>query len=362
VILIKRKRVAFLAGNIDKSGGTERATSVIAEALALRSYEVFIITMQGTAKPFFPVPDDVEIIGPLTEAERVLPILPSISLKLRTLVQRLHIDSLVVVDTISVLFSIPALAGTGVQHVAWEHFNFKNNNGKIVRSFARRLAKYFCDDIVVLTHKDKSFWLKSGALRSRIHVLPNPAPGVAASPSSGSEKKIVLALGRPAHTKGFDLLIKAWLLLVEAFPDWRLLIVGLDDGERSLLRETLLGLNHKSSISLLPRTEDVSSLYAKSEIYCLASRHEGFPIVLLEAMAHGLAILSVDCETGPADILADYPIKLVQPGNVAALATGLEIVMSDSSLRNHAKVIGQNLTLAYQVEKIVPKWEMIFSL
>jgi len=96
--------------------------------------------------------------------------------KLRQFVKKQKIDTLVVVDSISCIFTVPALVGLNVNHVCWEHFNFKNDLGKPVRRLARQLAARYCDAVVTLTERDKQYWLDGTHHRSQIVAIPNPCP------------------------------------------------------------------------------------------------------------------------------------------------------------------------------------------
>lgn len=116
-------------------------------------------------------------------------------------------------------------------------------------------------------------------------------------------KKVIIAVGRLCKVKGFDILIKAFLLLREQRDDCRLVIIG--DGEEMA---SLQAVASASSDILLAGAKDNPMPYlAAADIYVLPSRHEGFPNVVIEAMSAGLPVICSNCRSGPNEILnRDY--------------------------------------------------------
>ncbi|MFP3339434.1 glycosyltransferase, partial [Micrococcus sp. SIMBA_131] len=85
-------------------------------------------------------------------------------------------------------------------------------------------------------------------------------------------------------------------------PDWKLKIVG--DGEnKAELSTFILDNNLASSVELVGKTNNIEEYYNNAAIYCLSSRFEGFPMVLLETLSFGLPVVSFDCDTGPEEVL-----------------------------------------------------------
>ena len=99
-----------------------------------------------------------------------------------------------------------------------------------------------------------------------------------------------------------------------------------------------------------------------ASVFVLSSRFEGFPIVLLEALAAGLAVVSFDCPTGPADILTDGASGLlVPPEDVPALAAALDRVMTDEALRRRLAAAAPAAVRPYSVERVGRRWDEVLA-
>lgn len=117
--------------------------------------------------------------------------------------------------------------------------------------------------------------------------------------------KIVVSMGREHDVKGFWHLIKAVSLAKKTIPDLRLMIIGA--GEYTEYKTLAEQLGMREDVLFTGVQTNPFALLKKADIYALTSESEGFPNALIEAMAVGLPCISVNCLTGPAEILhADY--------------------------------------------------------
>ena len=117
--------------------------------------------------------------------------------------------------------------------------------------------------------------------------------------------KIVVSMGREHDVKGFWHLIKAVSLAKKSIPDLRLMIIGA--GEYTEYKTLAEQLGMREDVLFTGVQTNPFALLKKADIYALTSESEGFPNALIEAMAVGLPCISVNCLTGPAEILhADY--------------------------------------------------------
>lgn len=117
--------------------------------------------------------------------------------------------------------------------------------------------------------------------------------------------KIAASMGREHDVKGFWHLIKAAYLIKKDIPDLKLMIIGA--GEYTEYKALADKLGMRGDVLFTGVQTNPFALLKKADVYALTSESEGFPNALIEAMAVGLPCISVNCLTGPAEILhRDY--------------------------------------------------------
>lgn len=188
------------------------------------------------------------------------------------------------------------------------------------------------DAVEVLTeYARRGLEEKEPALRGRVHVLPNAIDDSLALPYR-DDTKLIVAVGRLAPIKQFDLLIEAFALLAPDFPDWRLRIFGRGPEARRLrLMVDRLGLHDRITVpgAALPSFME----WAKADIGVSSSRVESFGVSIVEAMSMGVPVVATDVPSGPGEIITSKVDGLLVEPNVTALASGLRTVMDDTGLR-----------------------------
>ncbi len=224
----------------------------------------------------------------------------------------------------------------------------------LIRSLYDRL-----DALVVLTEADRQRFEEHLGDPPPVRVIPNTVreiPGVRADLSA----KRVLAAGRLTPQKGFDLLVEAWAGLPPAPGDWKLRICG-KGALRKQLRRQIAGLGLEDSVEL-PGARDVAEEMRNASIFVLSSRFEGFPLVLLEAMAAGMAVVAFDCPTGPGEIIRDRKNGILVPdGDVEALAAGIRALSEDEELRRRCAEAAVSTAREYTIEAVGPRWLALFE-
>jgi len=350
--------LCFLTGTLNALAGAERMTATIANALAEQGFAVTVLSLWDPSSCF--------ALHPAIRHKALFTKRPSFKrgymatvAGIRRHLKAHRIDVLVQVDTMLSLFALPAALGLGVRHIAWEHCHFDEDLGRRARQWARRLAAHYCTHVVVLTERDRMRWLEALSRRSSVVCIPNPLPFALPAQPAPRTSRTVLAVGRLVHTKGFDVLLNAWALVIQRMPDWKLMIVG--EGEERKALETLrdqLGL--RANVALPGAYADITRAYEQASIFCLSSRYEGFGLVLIEAMAFALPIVSTSCETGPLELLEDkHDAAMVAPDDHQALANALLDLISNPAKADKLARAASEKAKFFSTERIVREWDAL---
>ena len=219
-----------------------------------------------------------------------------------------------------------------------------------------RVVRRF-DSFVVLTRQDAGLW---GPL-SNLTVIPNAAPTVPqVEHQIGTHR--VIAVGRLDYQKGFDRLIDAWARLPKHLRQtWRLDIFG--QGEwRETLQEQIQRLGAEASARINAPTQNIFEEYAASAFLVMSSHYEGFPMVMIEAMACGLPVVSFDFLCGPRDIIRPGENGLIVPeGDVKALAAAMQHLMENPDTLARMSASAPEVSRTYSETAIMQQWEQLFN-
>ena len=169
--------------------------------------------------------------------------------------------------------------------------------------------------------------------------------------------KRFLAVGRFSRKhKGFDLLIEAFHLFVQKNNEWHLDIVG-EGCEESLYRNLINKYHLESRILLHPFTNNIQQYYSNAQIYVLSSRWEGFGLVLVEAMAHGLPVISSDLPTSK-EIMGNFGLYF-KKGDIQELAQRLDDATHlDWQVKSEEAI---KIAQRFDVHHIIEQWKQLIE-
>ena len=377
----KPLKIVYLTPALYMAGGVERVLTLKANYFAEHfGYDITIILTEGKDKPlFYPLSDKIKIIN-LNIGFEVLWTCSFIKkffvyLKKQRQLKKALTKELMSIRpdiTISLLRreinfinDIPdGSRKIGELHI--NRANYRNFSTQNVGLVKRLFAKYWShnlvahlrrlDKLVVLTEKDREAWVEL----DNVVAIPDPLSLYPKTVSSLTEKRIV-AVARYSHEKGIDLLLQAWALVEKQTDGWRLDVYG--DGDRIPYNQLIEDLRiDRSRCELHGRTDNVETEYINSGIFVLSSRFEGFGMVLTEAMACGLPVVSFDCPWGPRSILSDgNDGSLVENGNVEALSDSLIRLMGDEDLRHRMAANGIKNVQRFSIGSIAECWKQLFE-
>ena len=202
------------------------------------------------------------------------------------------------------------------------------------RTFSDEYLVRRFDKFVVLTHEDRNYWGKL----PNIEVIPNAAKNMS---GHFSDVSALQADGR--------------------FADWRLDLFG--QGEwRDMLAGMVKELGLTGSVSINAPVKEIGAEYVASSLLVMSSHYEGFPMVMIEAMACGLPVVSFDYKCGPRDIIRHGENGLlVKDGDVRGLAQAMMDVMGDDARRRQMSQEARKVVSTYSEEVVMRQWERLFS-
>ena len=245
----------------------------------------------------------------------------------------------------------------GWMHNSYEAFFEKENPYLLGLDYFFQYQMRKLDKMVVLSHADADCFYRK--MNLGCEVIYNP---LTVLPKGRGNKKYrrVLAIGRFSFGhKGFDILIRAFSVFVKTHPEWTLEIVG-EGPEEQLYRSLINKYKLEENIRLYPFTKEVQKHYAHSSMYVLSSRWEGFSLVMIEAMAHGLPIIASDLPI-TRELLEDKGMAtLFEKGNIAQLA-GCMSYMADKAdlawMGNKAVEYADT----FRIEKVCVSWNNLLK-
>ncbi|WP_338240853.1 glycosyltransferase family 4 protein [Aurantiacibacter hainanensis] len=196
--------------------------------------------------------------------------------------------------------------------------------------------------------------------RPRTTIIPNPVN----LPESWSDRRggnTITAVGRLTGQKQFHLLIDAFARIAPEFPEWNLVIWGEGDRRGELeSQRSRLGLDDR--IALPGLTDWPGQWIETADVFVLSSAYEGWPNVIVEAMAAELPVVAFDCEHGVSDMIEDGVNGRIVPLNdVAALSDALASVLGDTGLREGLAHRALQASARYNTGAIADRWIDIFE-
>lgn len=148
---------------------------------------------------------------------------------------------------------------------------------------------------------------------------------------------LALSVGRFHEQKDHATLLSAWAVVRARVPDAVLALIGSGPLEADL-REHAAALGLGESVRFCPPRPDLASAYADADLFVLSSLWEGLPYVILEAMGHGLPVVSTAVDGIPEAVLDERTGLLVPPRDPAALAEAIVRVLADPE---RARMMGE---------------------
>ena len=265
-------------------------------------------------------------------------------------------DIVLSMATLSNILVAQARHGLKSKIIGTEHVQYDGH--KLKTKLRRRIYYKNLDYLVVLTKEDYEKYINYFKNTS---IIYNPVSTNFSQKPYDAESKKIISAGRLTEGKGFDLLIESMKPVSEKYSDWKLEIFGEGD-EKDKLTNLIKTYGLEKNVEIKEFTSDLEGEMSKSSFFVLASKHEGFGLVLVEAQATGLPVISFDCKTGPKEIINNNKDGvLVETENVTQLSE--EIIKMIESREKRVEM-SQNAVVnaeRFSIQKIGQEWKILFE-
>jgi GalNAc-alpha-(1->4)-GalNAc-alpha-(1->3)-diNAcBac-PP-undecaprenol alpha-1,4-N-acetyl-D-galactosaminyltransferase len=355
-------RIALVISGLGP-GGAERVISLLANGLAERGHDVFLVTLAPSGSDFYSLDPRVKRRGlaGIGDSGGTFGAVLANSRRIRGLrgaLRAIAPETVLAFVTQTNVLALIACTGLKIRVVVSERIDPANHSEGILWS-ALRAATYQAADLLVVQTEQIASWFKRRLLRSRrVVVIPNPvviAPHATCAAESGAQP-YVLAAGRLVPQKGFDVLIRAFALA--GVPGAGLAIAG-EGPELRQLQGLAAELGLENRVRFLGNQPDLPGLMGSAQLFVLPSRYEGLPNVLLEALASGVATIATDT-AGARTILRDGEFGLLVPrDDAAALGSAISLLLNDHEQRRRFAAAGRAAVAPFEYGRVLAAWEAV---
>jgi glycosyltransferase involved in cell wall biosynthesis len=342
-------------------GGTEIATYNLAKQLARRGHEIHVITTHDRGLPFFRKENDFYVHRIAWPKIRFIGIF-SFWLQMLPKIRAIKPD---IVHAQDFTIGVPALVIKKIlkiPYVVWGRGTDVNRSSPFFRIIIKLLIQN-ADAVLALTEDMRKNLKKIN--NTEICVVPN---GIDLDEyntpiSCIKNKKIILFVGRLHPVKGVPYLIIAMKSILDKIPDSKLLLVGYGN-EKEMLEALTIQLGIQKHVEFVGKVtpEVVKTFMQQSDVFVLPSLSEGFPNVILEAMACGLPIVASRVGGIPDIITNEINGFLVENKDSDEMADKIILLLGDDSLRRKICDINKNLVKKYSWHNVIVEVEKIYQL
>jgi glycosyltransferase involved in cell wall biosynthesis len=258
----------------------------------------------------------------------------------------------------------------------FDYGEFNNRLKSYLRKRAYRLMLSWCDGMIAVSDQVRTAMIGElnvrGAKADRIAVVPN---GVAVPTMMDAEEirqirgiwsvdedeVLLVGVGRLTHQKNFSSLLDALALVPATAGKWKCVIAG--EGEhRSSLEDAIKAQGLSGRIVLAGHVPEVGRLLGAADVFCLSSRYEGLPLVLLEAMAAGLPVCAYGID-GVTDVVQEgVQAVLAKPEDAQDLARAIGQLLENQTTRREMGAAGRALVeKTYNFERVIDQLEELYQ-
>lgn len=332
------------------SGGIERVMTMLANDFVDRGFTVQFLACLPD-EHFYKLDPRIAFVEPKPSNKKFSRYINLISF-LRNEVKKFNPDTVMVFGDYFSSIVLIALIGTGFKVFIADQMS-PTKKFPLVISLLKKIFYPFATGIIAQTELSAEYHKKRYGKKIDVRVIANPMhriPNI-----SPPKEKYIVVVARMHYDKGIDIALKIWSK-VRQKGDWKMVFAGgggLLDSMKNYANE--LGI--KNEVLFMGEIKDVFNLLAKSDIFVLSSRGEGFPNALCEAMASGLTCVCFEKLNNPMIITKnEFDGILIANDDIAEMAKKIEDLMHDDAKRNAIGINAKAILERLDIKVIAPEY------
>jgi glycosyltransferase involved in cell wall biosynthesis len=359
-------KLLYVVPNLNNGGGVARVLSIKTNFLIEKfGYEVHILTQNhGNSSLFYSFNEKIVLHDMILEGAN-FQFLNNYRKSLNKQVASINPDIIIVCDNGLKAFTVPFILNSKTPIIFECHGSrFMEENvskNMFFSNFLRKLKysfKFFgaskFNKIINLSEENREEWSKKNSF-----VIPNPI-WLDTNVTSKLNSKKAIVVSRHSYEKGIDRLLLIWKKVISIHPDWVLDIYGKSEKKNNHFA-LANNLNLKNNVSFFEPVNNINEKYLEASMCLMASRYEGIPMVLIEAMASGLPCITYDCPCGPRAVVNNnYNGFLIENSNENEFVKAVCNLIEDENLRIQMGKNAKESTNKYKTDAIMKLWDELF--
>lgn len=342
-------KVLFITGSMGR-GGAERVISIVSNAFIQEGWDVSIMQLLYNYCDY-PLNQKIKVQDASNSRRNQIIDTPRMIYRVRREIEKTHPDTVIsFMMTMNIVTAI-ACIGTRVRFIPSERNDPSMGRSKFM-SMLTKFAYSISYRTVMQTERAKNYF--SNKIQSKSIIIPNPVE-VNVSADNTNFNRIV-TVGRLTAQKNQSMLIDAFNLIKEDFPDLVLDIYG-EGIKRDELEKKIDQYELSSRVHLKGNILDVHQKIKDAGLFVLSSDYEGTSNALLEAMMIGIPCISTDC-AGSDEMIENGKSGIIVPvGDTIALANAISKMLSNQELALEMGKKGkERVSRKYSSEYVCQKW------
>lgn len=358
------KKICFVDYDMAVTGGAEQVTASLANEFC-KKYEVYIYSINDTANIAYDLDKRIHYYKELKGVTRLRQMAVGVFKPFCKLIKKEKIDTVIMMGNYPALIVSACSFFTKAKYIYCDHGALMNQWHQKDITMIRFWNSIIANKVVTLTEQTKEDYIRKFHLKkSKVQCIYNWIDPKLLQINSlyNVESKKILTVGRFGKEKGYDLLLEVAKKVLPEHKDWQWHLYGTGETFGNTKKEiSRAGL--EKQLVLKGNVKDVYKLFKEYAFFVLTSYREGLPLVLLEASACGLPMVSFDVMTGPNEIVSDgVNGHLIKPYDCEQMAKCINELIDDQESRIKLSEGTNSCLEKFSYNRIMKEWEDLLDM